>query len=443
MSHHQDTPARLRIEGARLITGAGDQVIDEGVIVIADGVIQYVGKVDTVPAESGFRRIDASGKTVMPSIVSPHGHLGYLKGARTGKENYSRDNVLDHLRRLSYYGVGAFLSLGTDRDGIELQLREEQRSGRLAEPALPLLLTAGVGITAPTPGEVNGGPYFATDVVREVATPDDARRVVRELALKGPDAIKLWIDDRNGTKKKMQPDTYQAVISEAHAQGLKAVAHVYYTEDVKGVIRAGVDGIAHMPRDASPDGELIDLLATSETYAFTSMSIHAATAFGYDWVDDPSLRETMSVTDLQALKGELERLNDGAGPALLRSQFSLEKYELLEEGLRRYIDGGVKIVMSADTGLLSQIPGFAEHREMEAMCRAGMSPLRVIEAATSVPAGFLALPDRGVLEPGARADFLILDEDPLVDIRNARKISDVYLGGVAIDRASTRKSWSA
>ena len=184
----------------------------------------------------------------MPMIVNVHGHVGYMKGATTGKEHFSRENVLDHLRRYLYYGVGAIQSLGTDRDGVEMAIRDEQRAGTLKDPGLALLFTAANGIVAPTPGSVNGGPFFATDVVQEAASPDDARRYVQALAARKPDIVKLWVDDRNGTKTKMTPDVYRAIINEAHQQGLRAVAHVYYLEDAKDLVHSGVDGFAHMVR---------------------------------------------------------------------------------------------------------------------------------------------------------------------------------------------------
>ena len=105
----------------------------------------------------------------MPAIVNPHGHIGYFKGAAAARENFSRENVLDHLRRLAYYGVSVFQSLGTDRDDIELGIRDEQRAGTLEIIRIRRCrFSARIGLVAPTPGSDNGGPYFATDVIREV-----------------------------------------------------------------------------------------------------------------------------------------------------------------------------------------------------------------------------------------------------------------------------------
>jgi imidazolonepropionase-like amidohydrolase len=242
-------------EGARLIVGDGTEPMEGAGILVRDGRVTAAGP--DIRAGAGDLRVDLAGKTVMPAIVNPHGHIGYFKGAVATKENFSRENVLDHLRRLAYYGVSVFQSLGTDRDDIELGIRDEQRAGTLDDPELALLLSAGNGLVAPTPGSDNGGPYFATDVIREVSTPAQARAVVRELVAKNPDVIKFWVDDRNGEKRKFGPEVYSAIIDEAHQHGKKAIAHIYELEDAKGVVRAGVDGTAHMVRAPGPDEELL------------------------------------------------------------------------------------------------------------------------------------------------------------------------------------------
>ena len=134
--------------------------------------------------------------------------------------------MIDHLKRYTYYGVGVVQSLGIDRDGVEIATRDEQRGGTLADPELAVLLSAANGIVVPTPGSVNGGPFFATDVVHEASDADDARAYVRSIAASKPDIVKIWVDDRNGTKSKMPPEIYRAIIDEAHAQGLRVIAHV-------------------------------------------------------------------------------------------------------------------------------------------------------------------------------------------------------------------------
>jgi imidazolonepropionase-like amidohydrolase len=418
--------------GFRLITGLGDQPIDNATVLVSDGVIAEINPT-RVPEDA--KRIDLSGKTVMPTIVNPHGHIGYMKGAETDKRHFSRENVLDHLRRLTYYGVSVLQSLGTDRDDIEVGVRNAQRSGELDDPELALLLTASDGIVAPTPGSENGGPFFATDVMLEVTSPDEARERVRDLAAKKPDVVKLWVDDRWGQKEKLTDDVFAAAIEEAQSLGLRTIAHIYTLDDAKGAVRQGVDGLAHMVREPGPDQELIDMLLDRDVFVFSSMTVQKAFHESTDWLDDPTLAETMSQEDRDTFKAHVEAMPDEQKARFARG------YELLEGCLREFVAGGVKVVLSADTGLFGQFPGFAEHRELEALVQGGMPADQAIVAATSLPAQILGLHDRGSITVGKRADLLVLEADPLQDITNTRKISDVVIGGVRIDREAMRTAW--
>jgi imidazolonepropionase-like amidohydrolase len=422
-------------EGARLIVGDGSHPVEGAGILVRDGHVVAAGP-GVRPGE-GDLRVDLAGKTVMPTIVNPHGHIGYFKGAAADRENFSRENVLDHLRRLTYYGVSVFQSLGTDRDDVELGIRDEQRAGTLDDPELALLYSAGNGLVAPTPGSDNGGPYFATDVIREVSTPAQARATVRELVAKNPDVIKFWVDDRNGQKRKFGPEIYSAIIDEAHQHGKKAIAHIYELEDAKGVVRAGVDGTAHMVRAPGPDEELLRLLTDNDVFVFTSMSIQKAATDDPAWFDDPYLAHTVDQASRNAIRAQLGQMPEHVVTEMKAG------YGILEAGLRTYLQAGVRVLFSADTGLFAQFPGFAEHRELEAMVTAGMPALDAITAATLRPAQMLDIADRGSLEPGKRADFIVLDANPLDDIANSRKISAVYILGRAIDREKLRAGFGA
>jgi imidazolonepropionase-like amidohydrolase len=418
--------------GFRLITGSGDAPRDNASLLVRDGIIVDVNPT-MVPGDA--TRIDLSGKTVMPTIVNPHGHIGYMKGAETDKRHYSRANVIDHLRRLTYYGVSVMQSLGTDREDIEISVRDAQRAGELDDPELAMLLTAGDGIVAPTPGSENGGPFFATDVMIEVRSPDEARKRVCELAHKKPDVIKLWVDDRWGEKAKLTSDICQTVIDEAHRLGLHAIAHIYSLDDAKAAVRAGVDGLAHMVREPGPDQELIDMLVEKDVFVFSSMGVQKGFHESPEWLDDPALAETMTQADRDAFRAQIDALSPEEVDRWAKA------YELLEGCLHEFVAGGVKVVLSADTGLFGQFPGFAEHRELEALVQGGMPVDQAIRAATSLPAEILGLSDRGSIAPGKRADLLVLDADPLQDITNTRRISEVIIGGVHIDRDAMRTSW--
>ncbi len=291
--------------GARVITGDGTSVIDNSIFVVRAGKIIRMGKKDSVKVPQGATEVDLTGKTVIPMLEELHIHAGYMKngatdpnvkdgagvvGGHVSKEYYSRENIIDELRRYRYYGVGAVQSLGADRNNVELQIRDDQRSGKLKDPTLALLFTADEGIVAYNNGNENGGPAFARDSVHEAGTPEDAREFVRQEAAKKVDVIKFWLDDRNHTKPLMSPEIYQAIIDEAHKEHLPVIAHVVTLAEAKSVARAGVDGIAHPPHDMMVDDEFLQLMKDHDVFQCSTMS---SSMPDRAWLDEPQLAESV------------------------------------------------------------------------------------------------------------------------------------------------------
>src|SRR5919108_2396577 len=136
-------------EGARLIVGDERPPIENAAFVVENGAFTRVGRAGEVRAPEGAARVNLAGKTVMPAIIDAHGHMGYRRGASFRVENYTRENLIDHLNRLAYHGVAAFMSMGTERD-LGYTLRDELRAAPPANTAL--FLTAGRGLAMPSGG---------------------------------------------------------------------------------------------------------------------------------------------------------------------------------------------------------------------------------------------------------------------------------------------------
>ena len=180
-----------------------------------------------------------------PALVDAHAHLGYRKGTTFTADNFTRENILDQMNQFAYWGVSAVLSTGTDIGELIFQLRSESNS---TTRTVRCIRTAWRGIAPPDAGPfppMRAAPFA-------VKTEAEARADVRELAKRKVDFVKIWVDDRNGTLPKLSPAIYTAVIDEAHKHNLRVIAHVVTIADVKDLLRANIDGFAHMFRDREP-----------------------------------------------------------------------------------------------------------------------------------------------------------------------------------------------
>jgi len=380
-------------EGARVIVGDGSAPIENAAFVVEGARITQVGRAGQVKAPAGATRVSLAGKTVTPAIIDTHTHMGE-----------TREAVVQLLQRKAYFGVGAVLSLGTDPGDIAFKLRDERI------PNGARLLTAGRGITMPEPGR-SEVPYWVT-------TDAEARKAVQELASHKVDIVKIWVDDRNGKYKKLTPELYGAVIDEAHKHGLRVTVHVYYLDDAKGLLEAGVDAFAHGVRDKDVDDELMALVKPRRNFFLVPNLPDRGVATDVSWLAD------------HVSPGELKKLQAGAAKDRPAAQ---QSFGIQARSLARLNAAGVKIALGTDGGI-----AWSHHLEMEDMVAAGMTPHQVIVAATGNAAEFLRLKDHGTIAAGKSADFLVLDANPVDDITNTRKIADVYLRGARLDRAAMR-----
>ena len=417
----------VAFEGARLI-GAGAAAIERCTLLVEEGRIVKVGAGD-VKIPSGARRVDLTGKTVIPALVDTHVHLGYQVGTTFSADNYTRETLLDQLNRYHYAGIAAVLSLGTDPGTLAAQIRRDQDAGRVGGARL---LTAGQGIAAPNAGP--GTPELKGSAIG-VTTEAEARRAVREQAERNVAFIKIWVDDRGGAVQKLSPALYRAVIEEAHAHKLRVIAHVFYLDDAKDLVKAGVDGFAHLVRDKEVDDELVSLIKSRGVFVMPNLAIseNGVHAEPPAWLDDSLLRETTPADVIARVRGSYAQRSP---EAVARAQAT---YARMRRSLAKLNAAGVTLVLGTDDGAVrDHFYAYTAHRELTLMVQAGMTPAQVLTAATRTSAAVLRLTDLGGLEARKRADFVVLDANPLDDIANTTKIAAVYHDGVPLDRVALR-----
>jgi imidazolonepropionase-like amidohydrolase len=412
------------LDGFTLIDGTGRPPVANAAIIIVDGRITWAGPKSQLKAPADAQVSHLTGKYIMPGIINLHGHLGNTLDLAQDPKNYTRENVEKQLKLYASYGVTSVVSMGTDAD-LVFQLRTAQRAGR---PHETRIFTAGRGFTGaggyPTTAQgMNGVPF-------EVASAADVDKDVAHLADQKVDVVKIWVDDHLGREKKIPLDLCKAIIADAHRHGTKVAAHVFYLDDAKALIDAGLDGLAHSVRDKPVDDELIASMKKHGAFQSAATLTREESTFVFarpgPLLEDPFFTRGVAPTVLATLKSPAYQQKVASDPDYTRYPGFLK---MAMHNLKKLSDSGVKIGFGTDSGPPARFQGYSEHREMELMVRSGLTPLQVITDATRNAAEFLRAKDLGTLERGKWADLIVLDKNPLEDIRNTRSIDIVIIAG--------------
>ena len=438
-------------EGARLITGDGN-TIENSSFIVENNRFTSVGRRVDVQVPRGAARVDLTGKTVMPTMVDLHGHIGFQNVAEgtMSKETFTRENLIDHLQRLAYHGVGAIVGIG------DLVSRSDLRGGRTHWGDVPLRVrdetipnaalfkTAGPGMAWPGAG-AQGHPSRA-DVMYPVTTVEEAREAVQDYVRMKPEFIKIWVDNRDGRVKTLTPPLYRAIIEEAHKHNVPVGVHNVTLANAKELMRAGVEGWLHVPvrQGEAADDELIAIVKeriARNDRPIMWMTPGLQTAWMNTqgqrpaWLDDPLLRESYSPQHIREYWGD---------PLMKMTPEAIERVRknLVLDGSNamKLRAAGMRIVMGTDTGQSRFFIGYFNHMALESYVAIGMTPAEAIVAATRDSAE-IAKVNSGMVAPGRSADFIVLDANPIENIANTRRIIKVYLRGQEVPRAAMTAKW--
>lgn len=383
--------------------------------------IKQVGPSADVVISAGTRVVQASGKYVIPGLWDMHTHL---------------TSYAPHLRQFLAHGVTGVRDMGSTtfeaqdtvtvlpwQRGLEeiLRVRQEIADGRVLGPRI---VTAGVTLNGTLP------PGVELAFQRIVATPSDAARAVDELASRGVDFIKVH--------QRLSRDSYDAVVQQAKVHGLPIAGHVPTDVGIAHVARAGQVSIEHThgmaeyvkatPQDQNADA-LMRLFREHGTVHVPTLASFLGFELAAQYYETPDREPRMA-----SLPAPVFKLWKLFFPVEAVKQAPVDKIAADKTRFTKLLHaGGVALMTGTDLGGPFVFAGSSLHDELELLVRAGLSSLEAIQAATLTPARFLNRGDVGVVENGMLADIVVLDANPLDDIRHTRRIAAVIANGQLFD----------
>jgi len=264
---------------------------------------------------------------------------------------------------------------------------------------------------------------------------------VQDIAAKKIHQLKIWETDRGGSYPAMPPQVYEAVIDEAHKHGILVHAHATSWQEQRDSLKAGVDVLVHTVSNVPADAEMIALLKEKKPYWTPVMGLgdHSEICDNDPFVDQALPEKVLAeVRASTTCRPAAAAAGGGRGNALTPEQREAN----LKNSFMTMIRSGARLVLGTDSGVFPRYGiGWSEHHEMGMYVRLGATPAEAIIASTSRPAEALALKDVGMLAVGRNADFLVLNANPLDDIKNTRQISAMYLKGTKVDRDALLAQW--
>ncbi|ANM31990.1 hypothetical protein ABI59_00625 [Acidobacteria bacterium Mor1] len=389
----QSDPDATVIENVLLFDGT--RFLEDRQVLIQGGLVTQVA--GAVRAPAGARRVDGSGKTLIPGLIDAHTHSW-------------GDALSDALR----FGVTTQIDMFT-----ALQYLDQARPARESLEATERsdLFSAGTLVTAAG----GHGTQFGI-AIPTFENAEEADAFVEARLAEGSDFIKLVIEDGSAYGRglpTLDAARVHAVIKAAHARDVLAVVHVSTLAGAHLAVEAGADGLVHIFHDKVVDDALIKAIGDRDFFVIPTLAIIAG--FGG--------------TDAHPISRDDERLSP-AQIASLERRFPMENKGALTralESVRKLHEAGIPILAGTDAPNPGTAYGASMHAELELLTRAGLDTAEVLAAATALPAEHFPLGKRGRIAEGMRADLLLIDGDPRKDLTATASIVELYKNGHRIE----------
>ena len=373
-------------------------------VVVRNGRITDVGH--NAPRE--LVQIDGRGMTLLPGLIDSHAHI------------QTEANLRDGLR----FGVTTMLDMLTRPEFAAIQ---RPRRDSIIRTDLADMFSSGVPVTSPG----GMGTQFGIPVTT-ISAPGEADAIVAARLAEGADWVKIMYEPGAAIVTTISEETLRAVSASIRARNTVSVVHLSSLAGARHVARARVDGFAHLFSDSIIPTELAAEIVRAGIFVIPTLSIHHAFEggeFRRGLAADPRIAPYLSAQQRAAHSGPAPSKTGPMGPYL--SRFSADR---VMENVRRLHAAGANILAGDDAASGLAGIGVSLHGEMELLTMAGLSPAEALHAATGGPAAAFRLVDRGRIAPGMRADLVLVDGNPLEDIRATRAIVRIFKNGYEVSR---------
>ncbi len=423
----QDGSGDFAIVNVNVIPMDEERVLEGQTVIIGDGVIRSVTSTAAITLPADSTQIDGDGRYLMPGLADLHTHIRH------------EDELVNYV----YWGVTTIMHMGGSGAAGRRQLEYRRR---IADGALigPNIYT--------TNRTLDGDPPLSNNAL-SITTAEEAKREVRKLREEDFDFVKIY--------NNVSQVVFDAIVEEARIQGLAVIGHIPRSLDPLQALNSGQDAIAHteefffsyfegprstvdMPRDYRANLDklppLIDALVANEVAVMPDLSFTFTDMVMWDGLEalwnDPEYPYLRPETASMWQAGNINR-RDEIENFIVRERW---KYALIQELTLRFEEAGILQVIGTDASLPGLFPGKAAHRELTELVKAGLSNFDALAVGTRNAGEFVRryIDDEarfGQVRPGFRADLVLLEGNPLDDIRNARAVSAVAVNGRYFDRA--------
>ena len=414
---------------------SGTAVDPDQTVVIRGDRIEALGPAASTAVPAGAQSIDGRGKWLIPGLVDAHVHFFQSANPYTRPDAVNLTAVVPYASEFARNkarlpatfkvwiasGVTSVVDIGGPMWNFDV--RDAARSAAIA----PAVVVAGplISMVADPPLELNDPPIIRTSSVAEATA-----LVARELA-RHPDYIKVWFIHEPGTDLAAQEAIVRAVGDAAHQAGVPLAVHATELETAKAALRAGADYMVHSVEDLPVDADFLALMKHNKALYCPTLWVGP----GYDYMFAGLWRPTdaerrLADPQVLATMDDIRTLPDEKVPERLRRLRAAGKeppaVTTLLHNLMTVYAAGIPVVMGTDAGNIGTLHGPSVFREMSLMQQAGLTPLQVLRAATTVGARAAHREkEAGVIATGRVADLVLLDADPTADIANTSRINRV------------------